>query len=175
MMCKEIFPDMPDLPDHCTQCSTNLFKRAATLRGTVWKTHIPEIKYPYLSLEDQLQRLLQIGKERADMINAPDAPSAPDGAPSVASATAPKKDQAYSMHPEDPANFLMLSEVLCLLCQDKISVPTVMKVDTLLRQYCTDLIKASKSHLYGITIRPNHHYATHITEFVLDYGPLHTF
>ncbi|OBZ78707.1 hypothetical protein A0H81_00066 [Grifola frondosa] len=40
--CKEVFPDTSDLSDNSR------------------KTRIPEIKYPYLSLEDQLRRLLQI-------------------------------------------------------------------------------------------------------------------
>ncbi|OBZ79611.1 hypothetical protein A0H81_00065 [Grifola frondosa] len=121
-------------------------------------------------------RATRKGKERADA-NAPpvptthDAPSASDPV-APTNATAPKRrDQPYAMHPDDPANFLMLSEALHLLCQDEISVNSIMKADTLLRQYCADLIK-----LYGTAaIRPNHYYATHITEFILDYGPLHTF
>ncbi|KAG1727629.1 hypothetical protein EDB19DRAFT_1642914, partial [Suillus lakei] len=57
-------------------------------------------------------------------------------------------DLKFSLHPDDPGNFLKLCYALRILVQ----------------------------HLYGsAAIKPNHHYATHIADCVRNFGPLHGF
>ncbi|KAH9912376.1 hypothetical protein B0H21DRAFT_828763 [Amylocystis lapponica] len=76
-----------------------------------------------------------------------------------------------NLHPRDPANFLKLSRALRLLLAERITPSQITEAETLLREYCAELIE-----LYGPSvIRPNHHYATHVGQFVRDYGPLHEF
>ncbi|KAI1783783.1 hypothetical protein LXA43DRAFT_1067338 [Ganoderma leucocontextum] len=75
------------------------------------------------------------------------------------------------LHPRDLDNFLKLAEALSLYLSEELTDESVAKADALLREYCTELLE-----LYGpAVIRPNHHYATHTGDFVLDYGPLHEF
>lgn len=75
------------------------------------------------------------------------------------------------LHPDDPGNFLKLSEALRILLGRKINDVQIDQAEGLLRGYCQELIL-----LYGPDVmKPNHHYATHIPEFVRDYGPLHGF
>ncbi|EJF59017.1 hypothetical protein DICSQDRAFT_14970, partial [Dichomitus squalens LYAD-421 SS1] len=76
-----------------------------------------------------------------------------------------------SIHERDVPNFLKLAEALTTFLADELSEDDVMIADQRLREYCTELLE-----LYGpAIIRPNHHYATHTGDFVLDYGPLREF
>jgi len=97
------------------------------------------------------------------------------------------------LHPDDPANFLMLSKALRILLARELTEEQIDEADKLLCKYCSDLVDVSVSHdcdyvsllmfilswplqLYGTDmIRPNHHYATHTPQSVHDYGPLHEF
>ncbi|KIK81093.1 hypothetical protein PAXRUDRAFT_35984 [Paxillus rubicundulus Ve08.2h10] len=77
----------------------------------------------------------------------------------------------FSLHPDDPINFLKLSSALHLLVKDTILDTEVEEADQLIHQYCMELIT-----LYGSScIKPNHHYATHTANFVRNFGPLHDF
>ncbi len=75
------------------------------------------------------------------------------------------------LHPDDPANFLKLSQALRLLMSRQITETQIGQAEALLRDYCQELIE-----LYGPDVmKPNHHYATHTAECVRDFGPLHGF
>ncbi|KAH9852590.1 hypothetical protein C2E23DRAFT_885353 [Lenzites betulinus] len=75
------------------------------------------------------------------------------------------------LHERDLLTFLKLCSALRLLLSDTMTEEQVVKADTLIREYCQELVE-----LYGAdVIRPNHHYATHTPEFVRDYGPLRGF
>ncbi|KAH9924357.1 hypothetical protein B0H21DRAFT_712451, partial [Amylocystis lapponica] len=85
--------------------------------------------------------------------------------------TTTKKDEPYALHPDDPKNFLKLSEALRILMDDILTSADIDHADRLLREYNTELIT-----LYGAScIRPNHHYSIHTADFVRDFGPLHDF
>jgi hypothetical protein len=102
-------------------------------------------------------------------------------------------EQPSCLHPDDPANFLMLSKALRILLAWELTEEQIDEADKLLREYCSDLVDVSvsrdcgyvsllmfilswPSQLYGTDmIRPNHHYATHTPRSVRDYGPLHEF
>lgn len=47
------------------------------------------------------------------------------------------------LHPDDPANFLKLSEALRILTQHFLDDADVSRADVLLREYCTELITVS--------------------------------
>ncbi|THH26684.1 hypothetical protein EUX98_g7505 [Antrodiella citrinella] len=104
------------------------------------------------------------------------APTLPDPLPLIANSNATnsgtsKEEQPYMMHPDDPANFLKLSQALRILTQHVLIDTDVQRAHVLLQEYCTELIT-----LYGSKcIKPNHHYATHVAECVRDFGPLHDF
>ncbi|KAG1847269.1 hypothetical protein C8R48DRAFT_779257 [Suillus tomentosus] len=77
----------------------------------------------------------------------------------------------FSLHPDDPLNFLKLSASLHLLMKHKISDYDISQADQLIRKYGTELIT-----LYGSSvIKPNHHYATHVGDCARNFGPLHDF
>ncbi|KAJ7188886.1 hypothetical protein C8R46DRAFT_1024111 [Mycena filopes] len=76
-----------------------------------------------------------------------------------------------NLHPADPGNFLKLSTAIKILVSDEITEAQLQASDTLLRDYCQELVE-----LYGAeVIRPNHHYATHTARCVRNYGPLREF
>ncbi|KAJ7156359.1 hypothetical protein C8R46DRAFT_1115786 [Mycena filopes] len=76
-----------------------------------------------------------------------------------------------NLHPADPGNFLKLSTAIKILVSDEITEAQLRASDTLLRDYCQELVE-----LYGAeVIRPNHHYATHTARCVRNYGPLREF
>ncbi|KIM79981.1 hypothetical protein PILCRDRAFT_89847 [Piloderma croceum F 1598] len=80
-------------------------------------------------------------------------------------------EQPSCLHPDDPANFLMLLKALRILLGRELTEEQIDEADKLLCEYCSDLVD-----LYGTDmIRPNHHYATHTPRSVRDYGPLHEF
>ncbi|KAG0693068.1 hypothetical protein DFH29DRAFT_881751 [Suillus ampliporus] len=80
-------------------------------------------------------------------------------------------DLKFSLHPDDPDNFLKLCSALRILVRRVICDVDINEADRLLREYTTGLIK-----LYGsAAIKPNHHYATHIADCVRNFGPLHDF
>ena len=95
----------------------------------------------------------------------------------------------FLLHPSDPINFLKLCTAIRILLRRQLTDPDINDADALIREYCTELIsvcphliqiKASdklvSSQLYGSSvIKPNHHYATHISECVRNFGPLHDF
>lgn len=62
----------------------------------------------------------------------------PEGPPLAS--TASSDDSPYSMHPDDPANFLKLSEALRLLGAQILTAADITRADTLLREYNTELI-----------------------------------
>ncbi|GJF00435.1 hypothetical protein PsYK624_167230 [Phanerochaete sordida] len=73
--------------------------------------------------------------------------------------------------PDDVTNFLKLCEALQLLLLSEITEEQVVRAEKLIREYGIGLIE-----LYGADVlKPNHHYATHIGEFVRNMGPLHCF
>ncbi|KIK33063.1 hypothetical protein CY34DRAFT_27105 [Suillus luteus UH-Slu-Lm8-n1] len=77
----------------------------------------------------------------------------------------------FSLHPDDPANFLKLSAAFRILIKHQICDHELDHADRLLREYCSELI-----NLYGsAVIKPNHHYATHVVECTCNFGPLHDF
>lgn len=80
-------------------------------------------------------------------------------------------DAKFSLHPDDPGNFLKLCTALRIIIKQRISNEDLDKVDLLIRDYGNELIC-----LYGSAIiKPNHHYATHIAECARNFGPLHDF
>ncbi|KAG0700531.1 hypothetical protein DFH29DRAFT_1001034 [Suillus ampliporus] len=80
-------------------------------------------------------------------------------------------DAKFCLHPDDPENFLKLSAALHIIVQHQISDQDIENVDRLLREYTSGLIC-----LYGSSsIKPNHHYATHVSECARNFGPLHDF
>ncbi|KAL4071542.1 hypothetical protein V8B97DRAFT_2023703 [Scleroderma yunnanense] len=75
------------------------------------------------------------------------------------------------LHPNDPANFLKLCTAIHLLIKKTITDEEISSVDALLREYCMELIQ-----LYGSScLKPNHHYATHTSQYVWNFGPLSGF
>jgi hypothetical protein len=50
-------------------------------------------------------------------------------------------DDTFSLHPDDPINFLKLSTALRLLIKCRLSVEDIKLADELLREYGTELIK----------------------------------
>lgn len=82
-----------------------------------------------------------------------------------------EEDVQSCLHPDDPANFLKLCQALRILISREVTTAQVNHADSLLREYCTELLT-----LYGTDVmRPNHHYATHTASFIRDFGPLHGF
>ncbi|RPD54017.1 hypothetical protein L227DRAFT_512414 [Lentinus tigrinus ALCF2SS1-6] len=74
-------------------------------------------------------------------------------------------------NPRDLENLEKLAAALNIFLSETLTTAQVKEADQLLREYCTELLE-----LYGPdVIRPNHHYATHTGDFVLDYGPLREF
>ncbi|EDR11390.1 uncharacterized protein LACBIDRAFT_323939 [Laccaria bicolor S238N-H82] len=81
------------------------------------------------------------------------------------------EDLPSCLHPDDPANFLKLGQALRLFLAREISDAQIDVADGLLREYCQELVV-----LYGPdVIKPNHHYATHTSECLRDFGPMHGF
>ncbi|KII90058.1 hypothetical protein PLICRDRAFT_577874 [Plicaturopsis crispa FD-325 SS-3] len=82
-----------------------------------------------------------------------------------------KPDQPFSLHPDDPKNFLKLSTAITLLSKHTLLEHQIVEAELLIREYCTELIT-----LYGPSvIKPNHHYATHVPDCARNFGPLHGF
>ncbi|KIJ06688.1 hypothetical protein PAXINDRAFT_158658 [Paxillus involutus ATCC 200175] len=80
-------------------------------------------------------------------------------------------EMKFSLHPDDPANFLKLSGALRLLVQNSITNQDIDRADLLIREYCTELIT-----LYGSScLKPNHHYACHTATYARNFGPLNGF
>ncbi|KAG1907550.1 uncharacterized protein F5891DRAFT_974250 [Suillus fuscotomentosus] len=80
-------------------------------------------------------------------------------------------DLKFSLHPEDPANFLKLSAVLRILIKHQLSDEDLDEADQLIRDYCTELLNLYSSNV----VKPNHHYTTHVVEYARNFGPLHDF
>jgi hypothetical protein len=55
----------------------------------------------------------------------------------------PGTDVPFSLHPDDPGNFLKLSAALLLLAKRSVSYQEITDADMLLRGYCTELISVS--------------------------------
>ena len=95
----------------------------------------------------------------------------------------------FLLHRSDPNNFLKLCAAICILLRRRLMDPKIDHADRLIREYCMELIsvcphlvqiKATDelilNQLYGSSvIKPNHHYSTHVSECVRNYGPLHDF
>ena len=58
-------------------------------------------------------------------------------------ATATDSEARFSLHPDDPKNFLKLSAALIILTKKTITTPELLTADNLLREYCTELISVS--------------------------------
>ena len=95
-------------------------------------------------------------------------------------------DNKFCLHPDDLANFLKLSAALRILIKCEITDDDLMMADELIHMYNTKLIQVhcdipwsfllTISQLYGSNvIKPNHHYATHVTECSHNFEPLHDF
>lgn len=87
-------------------------------------------------------------------LSTPMAPAAAAAATSIATdsgehASSQPKDMPFSLHPDDPDNFLKLSEALRILSQYELAFDDVEKADTLLRQYCTELITVRARLVYS--------------------------
>ncbi|KIK33735.1 hypothetical protein CY34DRAFT_26988 [Suillus luteus UH-Slu-Lm8-n1] len=77
----------------------------------------------------------------------------------------------FCLHPDNPENFLKLSAAVHIIIWHQISDQDIDNVDRLLCEYTSELI-----HLYrSSSIKPNHHYTTHVSECVRNFGPLHDF
>ncbi|KAI6041995.1 hypothetical protein EDC04DRAFT_2601296 [Pisolithus marmoratus] len=75
------------------------------------------------------------------------------------------------LHPNDLSNFLKLCATICLLIKNTITDQEVSSTDTLLQEYCMELIQ-----LYRLgCLKPNHHYATHVSQYIHNFGPLSGF
>jgi hypothetical protein len=92
----------------------------------------------------------------------------------------------FCLHPDDPANFLKLSTALIILTKTSITSEELVVANNLLWEYCTELIMVTavllssstnnELQLYGpAVIKPNHHYATHITSCLENFGPIQGF
>ncbi|KAI0072971.1 hypothetical protein K474DRAFT_1686422 [Panus rudis PR-1116 ss-1] len=80
-------------------------------------------------------------------------------------------DRGPNLHPSDVVNFLKLCHSLQLLLSGAITEAEISKAEQLVQSYCVELIE-----LYGPdVIKPNHHYAIHLGQFVRDHGPLYCF
>ncbi|KIK79758.1 hypothetical protein PAXRUDRAFT_28329 [Paxillus rubicundulus Ve08.2h10] len=80
-------------------------------------------------------------------------------------------DDKFSLHPDDPANFLKLSAALHLLIKCKLMDEDIDRADKLIREYGVELITLYRSAV----IKPNHHYAMHVGNCAWNFGPLHDF
>jgi hypothetical protein len=49
-------------------------------------------------------------------------------------------DERFSLHPDDPRNFLKLCSALRILIRRRLTDSSVNQADCLLREYCTELI-----------------------------------
>ncbi|KIK78503.1 hypothetical protein PAXRUDRAFT_16839 [Paxillus rubicundulus Ve08.2h10] len=80
-------------------------------------------------------------------------------------------DIKFSLHPDNPANFLKLCTSLHLLIKHKWTDRDIETADCLIQEYTTELIM-----LYGsVVIKPNRHFATHVGTCSWNFGPLHDF
>ncbi|KAK0439731.1 uncharacterized protein EV420DRAFT_1486184 [Desarmillaria tabescens] len=78
---------------------------------------------------------------------------------------------ASNLHRDDPANFVKLCRVLRILVSKTITTDDLKLSDRLLRSYTKELMV-----LYGAAvIKPNHHYATHVSSCIKNYRPLREF
>lgn len=57
--CRDVFPGTSQAPDKCTNCTCDLFSNV-TIRGNIRKDRVPLVKYPYLSISEQLSSILSI-------------------------------------------------------------------------------------------------------------------
>ncbi|KAJ7583887.1 hypothetical protein C8J56DRAFT_1166808 [Mycena floridula] len=82
-----------------------------------------------------------------------------------------------NLNKRDPLHFLKLSSALKILVADELTSTDLAQADTLICEYCSELLTMRiLSHLYGPgCIRPNHHYVTHTSAMVENYGPLREF
>ncbi|KAF8887304.1 hypothetical protein BD779DRAFT_1470716 [Infundibulicybe gibba] len=82
-----------------------------------------------------------------------------------------KDEGEFSLHPDDPKNFLKLCSALKLLTQCSLTDQDINKAEALLRDYCNELMT-----LYGQdVIKPNHYYAMDVADCSRNFGPLHDF
>lgn len=61
-------------------------------------------------------------------------------------------EMKFSLHPDDPANFLKLSGALRLLVQNSITNQDIDRADLLIREYCTELITVRQRIFYLPTL-----------------------
>lgn len=70
----------------------------------------------------------------------PPPPSPPAPAAVEPDAEAQAEETPFNLHPDDPENFLKLSAALTLLGKHTIWENEIVEADSLLRDYCTELI-----------------------------------
>ncbi|KAG1886831.1 uncharacterized protein F5891DRAFT_922731, partial [Suillus fuscotomentosus] len=82
-----------------------------------------------------------------------------------------EEEAKFLLHPDDPANFLKLCAALRILSKRSLCDQDVSRAEQLIFEYTTELI-----HLYGSgSVKPNHHFVTHVGACVHNFGPLHDF
>ncbi|KAJ7729850.1 hypothetical protein DFH07DRAFT_756569 [Mycena maculata] len=75
------------------------------------------------------------------------------------------------MQPDEDLNFLRFATALKIMVGSAIWMDKVTRAKTLLEEYLLGY-----SNLYGANeMKPNHHWAVHIPDQILDYGPVYTF
>lgn len=91
------------------------------------------------------------------------------------------------MHPEEPRNYLRFASALKILVGSSIPFKGLDQARELLRDYLLGFLEVTIhlvflslterfEQLYGMDeMKPNHHWAVHIPDQVLDYGPLYGF
>ncbi|KAJ7673008.1 hypothetical protein DFH06DRAFT_1174028, partial [Mycena polygramma] len=83
----------------------------------------------------------------------------------------PPKEPVRRMHEGEDRNFLRFATALKILVGSSVRLEGLERAKTLLRDY---LLNFSK--LYGAKeLKPNHHWAVHIPDQILDYGPVYGF
>ncbi|KIJ09289.1 hypothetical protein PAXINDRAFT_87673 [Paxillus involutus ATCC 200175] len=75
------------------------------------------------------------------------------------------------MQPNEPTNFLRLSTALKIFCGSSVKVNMLPHAEALLRDYLLNY-----KELYGLgAMKPNFHWAVHLRQQILDYGPVYNF
>ncbi|KIJ57838.1 hypothetical protein HYDPIDRAFT_171515, partial [Hydnomerulius pinastri MD-312] len=83
----------------------------------------------------------------------------------------PPNPPKVRMQHDEPVNFLRLSSALKIFCGSSIKLDTLSRAKSLLEEYLLEF-----KRLYGPeAMKPNFHWAVHLSEQILDYGPVYNF
>ncbi|KAF8839059.1 hypothetical protein BDN67DRAFT_1012597 [Paxillus ammoniavirescens] len=108
-------------------------------------------------------------KRKAPCDELPDETNPPENDESIPEAG--EEEGKFSLHPDDPVNFLKLCSALRIFIKRKLTDTDIETADNLIHEY--DLVLIT---LYGsAVIKPNHHFATHVGACSRNFGPLHDF